>query len=177
MDTRIKAPGLKIRRRANGVAYYWIARADAVKSGYPSGTINLSHLDNGTPEGSALIVSQCEKQEAAMLYWLAGNRRERGRYDGSLRSVFDVYETHPDSPFHGLKRSTREVYGVYLKLLKKHVGARARQGHRSRRAGLAPGLDCARPAGRRAEDRGRRHGPEGAQVRDHLRHRLRGRRL
>jgi len=120
----IKAPGLKWRARKDRWIPYWIPRDDAVAAGYPSGTVNLDPLLDGTELGESLVRSRCQALQEDMLLWLAGYRRDRSVFDGSLRSIFDIYESHADSPYRALKPASKKPYGVYLKKLREHVGGR-----------------------------------------------------
>lgn len=115
---QIKAPGLKFRPRSDGWAAYWIPSPEAVRGGYPSGTVPLSHLI-GTPE---LLIDACGRLQTDMLGWLDGLRRATLTFDGTLGSVLRVYQVHADSPFHGLKPGTRHPYVTYLRLLDKELG-------------------------------------------------------
>lgn len=115
---KIKAPGLKFRPRSGGWAAYWIPSPEAVSRGYPSGTVPLSrYLD--TPE---LLVDQCRRLQNDMLVWLDGLRRDPLAFDGTIASVLRIYQTHEDSPFHGLKPGSRRPYVSYLRLMEAEIG-------------------------------------------------------
>lgn len=120
----ISAPGLKWRPRKDRHVPYWIPRDDAVAAGYPSGAVNLETFLDGTPEGELILKGRCEALQNDMLLWLAGYRRDRSSYDGSFRSVLDIYEIHPESPFHALKPASRHPYVIYLRKLRAHIGDR-----------------------------------------------------
>lgn len=114
----VKAPGLKLRPRATGWAAYWVPSPTAVELGYPSGSAPLSHLLD-MPE---LLVDTCIRLQNDMLAWMDGLRRSRNSYDGTLGSVFRVYQTHEDSPFHTLSPGGRKPYIVYLRRLESEIG-------------------------------------------------------
>jgi integrase len=118
------APGLKWRRRKDRQVPYWIPRSDAVAAGYPCGTINLESIFDGSDLGAALLRDRCAALQTDMLLWLAGQRRDRASYDGSIRSILNIYEVHEDSPYKKLKPASRHPYEVYLAKLKAHVGGR-----------------------------------------------------
>jgi hypothetical protein len=108
-----KAPGLKFRPRKSGSPVpYWIASAAAVKAGYTPKSVRLHTGD---------IIGACQRHQAEMLLWLSG-QQDADKFDGSFRSLFNLYETDPESSFHRLKRSSREPYGVYLRKLYAHIG-------------------------------------------------------
>jgi hypothetical protein len=120
----ITAPGLKWRPRKDRFVPYWIPRDDAVAAGYPSGSINLESFLDGTPEGELILKGRCEVLQNDMLLWLAGYRRDRSAYDGTFRSILDIYEIHEESPFHNLKPASRHPYVIYLGKLRTHIGDR-----------------------------------------------------
>ena len=119
------APGLKWRWRARAARWvpYWVPRDDAVKGGYPSGTVNLDSLWDGSPAAAAVIASRCQQLQTTMLHWLAGDRFNRLAFDGTIGSALDLYEKHEESPFHKLKPGSRIPYSVYLGRLRNHIGA------------------------------------------------------
>lgn len=98
----------------------WRATKAAVAAGYPVKSVNLS-LYIGD---EAAIARRCSRLQIEMNSWLSGRRGILTRFDGTIRSLVDLYETDPESPFHGLPASTREPYGVYLRVLRKEVGER-----------------------------------------------------
>lgn len=109
-------PGLRILRGKP----IWRATKAAVKAGYPVKTVNLSIY----ADDPAAIERRCTRLQIEMNSWLSGRRGNVTVFDGSIRSLVDLYETDPQSPYHGLPASTREPYGVYLRLLRKEVGER-----------------------------------------------------
>lgn len=115
---QIKAPGLKFRPRSNSWAAYWLPSPEALRRGYPSGTVPLSHLI-ASPE---LLVDACQRLQNDMLAWLDGLRRNRNAFDGTIGSVLRLYQVHEESPFHGLKPGTRHPYVTYLRLLDAEIG-------------------------------------------------------
>jgi len=118
------APGLKWRWRARSGRWvpYWVPRDDAVKRGYPSGTVSLDSLWDGTEASAIVIASRCKQLQTTMLHWLAGDRLNSLAFDGTIGSALDLYERHPDSPFHKLKPGSRHPYSVYLRRLRSHIG-------------------------------------------------------
>ena len=114
--TDIKAPGLKFRPRAGGeLIAYWIASSAAVAAGYPVKTVNLT----GIPLEQ--IAERCERLDAEMLAFL-GKPRARA-FDGTLGALLAIYQTHEESPYRTLKRSSRIPYDHYLAKLQAAYGA------------------------------------------------------
>lgn len=116
-----RAPGLRARSRADGVAWYWIASAASKRAAvaeYPGErTVRL----HGTPEEMA---ARCRVLTAELREWLAG-QDERGRaFDGTLASLIDCYQRDEDSPYRAVKWNTRKHYDDTLALLRGSFGAR-----------------------------------------------------
>jgi hypothetical protein len=112
------APGLRWRKRARGWVPMWLPSDAAAKLGYPCGVVNLEHLD------PADIADRCRALQADMNLWLAGYRKDRLNYQGTIASILDIYETHPESPLHSKKPGTRHPYQSYLRRLRAHIGGR-----------------------------------------------------
>ena len=117
---QIKAPGLKWRKLASGLSPVWVADEADVKAGYTPKTMNLKHLGD-RPE---LLVATCNSLQSDMLLWRAGYKRSGLTFDGSIRSLIDIYQTHERSPYRQLKPGTLVPYGHYLGKLRGHIGAR-----------------------------------------------------
>lgn len=118
MET-VKAPGLKWRKLASGRSPLWVADEADVKNGYQPKSVNLKHLAD-QPE---MLVAKCHALQADMLLWRTGYRRDLLKFDGTVRSLLDIYETHESSPFHKLRPGSRRPYLHYLKRLKGHIGS------------------------------------------------------
>lgn len=115
---RISAPGLKYRTRAGGaVVPIWCARPDAIKAGWTLKTVNLSE----TP--IELLKDRCDRLQREMLSFLNKKDMKPG-FDGSIRSVIDLYMEHEESSYHRLKPSSRHPYDSYLKRLRGQIGER-----------------------------------------------------
>jgi hypothetical protein len=72
----------------------------------------------------AALERRCDRLQVEMRSWLSGRRGNTKVFDGTLRSLVDLYQSDPESPYHGLPASTREPYDVYLRVLRKEVGER-----------------------------------------------------
>jgi len=74
------------------------------------------------------LVELCRGHTADLLRWIADLRTGHepdARYDGTVRSLSRLYQRHPESPFHSVKRNTRKSYTDSLKIIENTVGARA----------------------------------------------------
>lgn len=119
MEKQGQAPGLKYRTRKDGSRVpVWIAKPEAIKAGYSVKTVNLS----GVPE--AEIPARCQRLNAEMKKFLAGETRSGPAYDGTIASVIRIYQTHEASPYRRLKQGSLKPYDYYLKRLSATVGAR-----------------------------------------------------
>lgn len=116
----IKAAGLKWQRRKSKAIPYWVADEEAVKAGYLPKTVNLEYIAD-SPE---MLAAKCHALQSDMLLWRTGYRREGVAFDGTVKSMLDIYETHPDSSFQTIKPATRHPYTFYLERLKAHIGPR-----------------------------------------------------
>ncbi|MBD9540155.1 site-specific integrase [Ensifer sp. ENS04] len=115
----VKAPGLKTRRRADGVAHYWVAKSSSPKAKeYPIKTKRLTGTDDE-------IAAQCRVLQSEFKEWLSGKGISgKAQYDGTLKSVIRLYQQTKESPYHEVKSNTREMYDESLGLLEKTVGDR-----------------------------------------------------
>lgn len=117
MET-VKAPGLKWRKLASGLSPVWVADEVDVKNGYTPKTVNLKHLAD-QPD---MLVAKCNALQADMLLWRTGYRRDLLKFDGTVRSLLDIYELHEESPYRQLKPGSLRPYNHYLKSLRGHIG-------------------------------------------------------
>lgn len=120
MSNRGPTPGLVRRKRKSGARLYWAAASLTTQwRAYPEPLIPLP--SDATP---GEIADLCETYAARLDLWLAGESRGR-RYDGTIASLCDVYESHPQSAIHEVRANTAKSYRDSLKVLRKTVGARA----------------------------------------------------
>jgi len=123
MAPRSDSPGLKWRKTKSGEQPYWVAR-QVVRDpmGYPDKTIRL---DCGASADE--LAEKCRDETAKLLRWMddidAGGAPEV-RYDGTIGSLVQIFQTHEESPFHGVKRNTRKTYTDSLKVILSTVAAR-----------------------------------------------------
>jgi hypothetical protein len=119
---RPQSPGLKWRPRKTGPDVPgWYASAAAVAAGYPVKFVNLStHADH-----PVLLVERCQRLQSEMLLWMSGQKSSAPAFDGTFKSLLQLYQTDPDSPFNtSLKPAVVLTYTVYLKKLISHIGPR-----------------------------------------------------
>ncbi|WP_439393458.1 integrase [Bradyrhizobium sp. PMVTL-01] len=123
MDTRQKrpqSPGLKWRVRKDGDIPYWFADAAAVKAGYPVKSANLANL----AENPEQLIARAQRLQAEMLRWMSGDRGPATRFDGTFKSLLEIYETDSESTFRKVKPHTAISYGTYLRKMTAHIGPR-----------------------------------------------------
>ena len=116
---KIKAPGLKWRKLASGLSPVWVADEADVAKGYAPKTLNLKHLAD-QPD---VLIAKCNALQADMLLWRTGYRADPMKFDGTVRSLLDIYQRHEYSPYRSLKPGTLVPYNHYLGKLQGHIGA------------------------------------------------------
>jgi hypothetical protein len=124
MPRRSDKPGLKWRRRADGTrkAYWVAAQVTRDSKHFPAKTIALPAEASDTELGEL-----CEAYTARFMDWLGrgdGVTERPFLYDGTVKSLSRVFQTHLDSPFHEVKRNTRDAYTDSLKIIESTVGDR-----------------------------------------------------
>jgi hypothetical protein len=122
MGERSQTPGLIARKRKSGPdRLYWNADNVSRKArGYPDRLIPLP--DDATDEE---ILDLCETYTERLLQWLHQGPRPRWLYDGTLGSLCDAFERHPQSPIRDVHCSTADSYIDSLKVTRATVAKRA----------------------------------------------------
>jgi hypothetical protein len=127
----IEAPGLKCISRSGHALpdLYWVADEKAVNAGYPTKTVRIHLHKNGShDEIIELVKSTCRSEQNAMLAWLDGEKDDRERlapkFDGTISSLADCYESDADSAYQELRENSANGYQAWLKMVRKTVGAR-----------------------------------------------------
>jgi hypothetical protein len=117
----LPTPGLKWKRRSGGRRVpYWYADETLVKTGYPLSSANLS----GFTQSPQILAQRCQRLHAEMLQWKTGLVRPGLSFDGTYRTVIELYISDPESPFNTkLKAGSRKSYMVYARKLQAHIGA------------------------------------------------------
>lgn len=123
------APGIAWRKRADGWAALWVARADLLKRGFreslPS-SVQI-HLLRTAPNDDAVkfIRSECLRLQDEMLAWArGGDQAIAGNiFDGTIRGLSRCFQNDPDSPFRTIRG--RRTYLSHLTAIEATVGDRA----------------------------------------------------
>jgi hypothetical protein len=122
MPERSQTPGLIARKRKRGPdRLYWSADSLSTKAkGYPA---RLTPLPVGAAEQE--IIDLCETYTARLIAWLDRGPIPRFLYDGTIGSLCDSFERHPERAIHDVQRSTAEAYADSLKVIRATVARRA----------------------------------------------------
>jgi Phage integrase family len=114
MEEKPRAPGL----RFDVDRPMWRASKAAVKAGYPVKVVNLSSLASD----QRLLRERCIRLQREMDEWMSNGNRELVRFDGTFRSLLDVYQTDPESSYFKLKPSSRHPYDIFIRMLRTEIG-------------------------------------------------------
>lgn len=127
-NLNLDAPGLTSRCNADGsFRYYWRASKPAVAAGYKPTVVRLHAPDSGVidldnPVHRDFVAVLCQTLQAQMIEALGG-MGDKPAFDGTLRALIEMYESHPYSPFQSVRSSTRRVYLSDLRKLRAAAGA------------------------------------------------------
>jgi len=116
----VQAEGLKWIKRAARRVPYWVADEQDVRNGYTPKTVNLDQYRD-QPD---ILVARCNLLQAEMMLWRAGYRRETMSFDGTIRSLLNIYQRDPESSYQQLKPGSIVPYNHYLMKLEEHIGPR-----------------------------------------------------
>jgi len=116
MEAKAKVPQLVWDR---GVPI-WRATRAARKAGFPTKRANLKFF----ADNEAVLIARCRRLTAEMNDWLAGRRGHDVTFDGTVRSVINLWQTDPTSPYQKVEASTRHPYDIYSRMIVETVGAR-----------------------------------------------------
>jgi hypothetical protein len=98
---------------------FWRATKAAVKAGYPVKSVNLASL----ADNDRLLRDRCIKLQREMLEWLSNGERRLIQFDGTFRTLLDIYHTDPKSTYYSrLKYSSRAPYDVYIRMMRAEIG-------------------------------------------------------
>jgi hypothetical protein len=121
-DTQAAAPGLEWRSRANGQRVpYWIAPKAARTRGYRPASVKLP-ADASQVE----LAASCRQFHAEALEFIVhGDLPARPGFDGTLKCLVEIFQTHKASPFNTrYKWNTRDAVAGNLKILSREIGGR-----------------------------------------------------
>lgn len=119
----IDTPGLKRKKNKDGtIREYWMARADLVKRGYRPSSVRLHYPD--TPEGRLQLASRCQILQAEMLAWASRGGASAPGYDGTIKSLSNLFQVNEDSPLQSMKWNSRDNFVKSLHIIERTVGSR-----------------------------------------------------
>lgn len=118
------APGLKRKPNADGsFRWYWEARSDLVKRGYRPSSVRLHYP--GTAHGEQQRAARCRILWAEMLAWESGGGAFPNRgYDGTIRSLCNLFQTDEFSPYRKAKWNSQRLYDQSVKIIVATIGER-----------------------------------------------------
>lgn len=149
VDVPQEAQGFRIIPRESGTRdAYWYASDAAVSKGYLPKTVRL-HGSLDVIDDVERMFGRCSALRQEMTEWLAtGKAAFQRKYDGTVASLIECWQTDPGSTFHENRLSTQETYTNQAKptvaLLGKRAvasltGADLRAAHRTLYAPAKPG--------------------------------------
>lgn len=114
---RMEAPGFRWRKDNGKLVPYWVAPPEAVAAGYLPERVRLY----GTQEE---ITQRAQQLMVEAMRWLGASEAPKiaHRFDGTVRSIVNLYLTEKHSPFHALKWTTKREYEAGLALLDRLYG-------------------------------------------------------
>src|SRR5262245_43664224 len=80
----------------------WRATRAAIKAGYPVKRVNLSYF----AENEAILIARCQRLTVEQNAWLSPQLADP-LFDGTIRSVINLWQTDAASPYHGIEASTQ----------------------------------------------------------------------
>jgi integrase len=81
----------------------------------------IIELDILDPSTHQLIQHICQTNQAKAEIWMNA-KRDPGSFDGTVRSLSRVYQTHPSSPYKTVKDTTQRLYTQELRLIESVCG-------------------------------------------------------
>jgi len=99
------------------VDVYWVADKRAVRDGFSPKTVHLKD-DPGDILATSEIAMRCRVLWAQMHEFMSGRGVRGTRFPvGTIGWLSDYYQADPDSPYHGIRASTRPSYDRTLKII------------------------------------------------------------
>jgi hypothetical protein len=97
----------------------WRASKAAVKAGYPLKVVNLASI----ADEPRLIRQRCERLQIEMTEWVStGGKRRAVTFDGTFKTLLQIYQTDPKSTYTKLKLSSRVPYDTYIRMMSVEIG-------------------------------------------------------
>lgn len=132
----IDAPGLDIREGGTRRAY-WVCPKRGRRMRFQPTILRL-HFDLDSAADVERMAAQCRQLYTEMLEWIASpEAQDRITYDGTLESLFELWQRDPLSPWHGHSENTKSSYEYGIRVLKAH-------GYTNRRVDRLTGQDLRR---------------------------------
>lgn len=121
-------PGLKRKPNKDGSSrWYWEARTDLVKRGYRPSSVRLHYPE--TADGKLQRAARCRILWAEMLAWESGGGAFAPRgYDGTIRSLCNLFQTNEYSPYKKTKWNSQRLYDQSIKIIISTIGDRTVRG-------------------------------------------------
>jgi hypothetical protein len=116
------APGLTWKLLKGGWEARWRARTDLIERGYAFKSLRLWRGWEPTPADVYYITDHCNELQTEMLVWGRGGIPIMGKFDDTVASLIDCYQTDLDSPYHKLRYRTRLYYNSLCGRIRKDVG-------------------------------------------------------
>lgn len=115
-------PGIIWRPRADGWEARWQCRTDLVKKGFEPKSQRLWVGTVPTEVEAKAISDACNQLQGEMLVFSRGGLPEAGKFDGSLRSLINCYQTDRDSTYHKLRYHVRIRHDQLLRRIAGRYG-------------------------------------------------------
>jgi hypothetical protein len=127
----LETPGLAWRPRKDGWTALWLPRSDLVLRGYPKTTQRLWPRSSTaltppepTREEWEEISAACERHQFEMLRWSSGSEKAdpRSVFDGTIKSLIRLYQTHDKSKFKKLRYQVQIDYARRMRVIEETIG-------------------------------------------------------
>lgn len=127
-QVQLNAPGLKQVKRKRGVDLYWAKDEGPLFADYSPSTVRI-FADLSASAAKATIEEICQREQTSMERWQeeAGyddKERLKPKFNGTVLSLCDLYESDPESGYTDLQQNTQSAYGDWLKIVRGTIGQR-----------------------------------------------------
>ena len=121
IEQQDRAPGLVWYKKGGRDIPRWVASKQARSAGFTPATVNLT----GLMHDQERMLAHCATLQANMQRWLGTKGVAVARpFTGTVTSLLEFYETHPESGFQQLGAQTRRIYLIYIRRLQTVAGDR-----------------------------------------------------
>lgn len=119
-NIEIDAPGLDIRGQGSNRRPYWVCPKRGRRANFRP-FIQRLHYNLDDYAEVERMAAHCRSLYSDMRDWIANpDVQNRAVYDGSLKSLFDVWQQDPESPWHGLRANTQRSYEYAIAVLDRY---------------------------------------------------------